>query len=308
MRWHSSGPGVILASLLLVVGLAACSGPAASLNGTGFSSDLYPSTVTAQVGQVFSATDYISVQPVAYSPSGTPYSVSRVELSDITYEVEPRFQTTAGVIAVAGPASHSPVTILARSTGRLDDPPPAFRCLRVGTEDFEVVGKFATVIADINYTDRGSFRTAGEATCEAAGTTTTASTSVAAPGTTTTTAAPPIVSPIEATFLQSAYSTYYQVKVSNLPGATFKWSVSIPSDPGCASGFQPGVPNSEEATWYHKDEAQGGPCNHGGQSYSEASGHPGAVTVVVTAPHLSCRASYFGTLTGRGSPPQCTRS
>jgi hypothetical protein len=90
------------------------------------------------------------------------------------------------------------------------------------------------------------------------------------------------------------------------PVWTFAWSVSIPTDPGCAAGFKGGTLTANQAVWYHQDVPEGGPCNHLGENYG-AAGHPGEVTLIVTSPAWTCTEQYFGTLTGTGNPTQCTR-
>jgi hypothetical protein len=80
--------------------------------------------------------------------------------------------------------------------------------------------------------------------------------------------------------------------------------VSIPADPGCASGFKGGAPAANQAAWFHADKAQGGPCSHDAEG---PNGHPGTVTVIVTSTQWRCEAHYAGTNTGDGDPAQCVR-
>lgn len=141
-------------------------------------------------------------------------------------------------------------------------------------------------------------------TAVAAGSTTTTATVVATPP-------PPALKPIDAVFTQSLFHTVYTEDAT--PGTlgqtlTYTWSVSIPADPGCASGFRGNTPQQNQATWYHADTSQGGPCNHSGQDYG-ASGHPGTVTVVVTSGLWRCTATISGTITQPGGTPQpCAHS
>jgi hypothetical protein len=115
----------------------------------------------------------------------------------------------------------------------------------------------------------------------------------------------PKVSPIHAVFTASApgakcappaCTTVYTVtaKGHNL---TYAWSVSIPVDPGCADGFHASTPKPNQATWYHADESEGGPCNHGGTTlyYGLSFGHPGWVTVEVKDKYWTCTAKFHGT-------------
>jgi len=84
---------------------------------------------------------------------------------------------------------------------------------------------------------------------------------------------------------------------------TYAWSLKIKADPGCARGFHPGTPAPNEATWYHADETEGGPCNHAGSEYYPATfGHPGKVKVVVKDNHWTCTARFHGTQGATGAP------
>jgi hypothetical protein len=97
-----------------------------------------------------------------------------------------------------------------------------------------------------------------------------------------TSVAPLVLSPIHAEFNQGAFTTTYTEKVPTLEGLSFAWSVSVPADPGCASGFKGNAPAANQAAWFHADAAEKGPCNHIGINYG-VKGHPGTVTVVVTS-------------------------
>jgi hypothetical protein len=121
---------------------------------------------------------------------------------------------------------------------------------------------------------------------------------------------PPQLNPIDAAFTQSAFSTVYTENATG-QDLRYQWSVSIPIDPGCAEGFHPNSPEAYEATWYHADVSEGGPCNHTGNDYDATGrGHPGTVTLVVSDGTWSCVATYYGTQgdngapQGVGSPPQ----
>lgn len=112
-------------------------------------------------------------------------------------------------------------------------------------------------------------------------------------------ASAPTVSPIQATFVQSEFATHYVVTAEDPNGKTltYQWRLIPPTaDPNCnhfsASGNQ--------AIWHHGDQDG---CNHNVQV---AQGHPGTVIVNVTDGQFTCTATYFGTVTGTGTAPQCT--
>ncbi len=113
---------------------------------------------------------------------------------------------------------------------------------------------------------------------------------------------PPTMVPISALFVPAYYTTYYTEGASPSTGLTYKWSVSIPPDPGCAAGFSQDAQNVNQADWYHADDSEGGPCSHGPNQYGP-KGHPGIVTVVVSGGGFTCQATYDGTLTGKGPNP-----
>lgn len=119
--------------------------------------------------------------------------------------------------------------------------------------------------------------------------------------------AAPVLTPIQAVFNQPAFSTSYTEQAAGEAGATYNWTVSIPNDPRCATGFTPGTPQPNKATWYHADVPDGGPCSHTAEDYGP-SGHHSTVTVEVTTSHWHCAATYNGTTTGAGAQPgACTR-
>lgn len=120
------------------------------------------------------------------------------------------------------------------------------------------------------------------------------------------TTAAPVLTPVHAVFTQSKFSTVYTESATG-SGLTYTWAVHIPADPNCAQGFKPETPSPNDATWFHADVSQGGPCNHSGHDYLESIGHPGLVAVLVTNKDWSCSATYEGTLTGSGNAPEaCT--
>ena len=85
-------------------------------------------------------------------------------------------------------------------------------------------------------------------------------------------------------------------------GLTFVWTVVMQADFGCAAGFKPNSPNPNQASWYHADVSEGGPCNHFGTD------HPGTVYLVVSNTDWVCTALYQGTLGGQGpAAPPCQR-
>ncbi|MGA2295786.1 MAG: hypothetical protein ABSG24_11290 [Acidimicrobiales bacterium] len=109
--------------------------------------------------------------------------------------------------------------------------------------------------------------------------------------------------PIQAVFTQALYHTVYTVPVYD-PDWSYDWSVSIPKDPRCASGFKENTPFLNKATWYHADVDIGGPCLHLAGDYG-ARGHPGTVTVIVSSSKFVCTLTYYGTITGEGGAPSC---
>ena len=132
------------------------------------------------------------------------------------------------------------------------------------------------------------------------------------PGAVETTFPPePKLSPIHAVFTPAppsqpcgpGYCTTVYTESATGDGLSFSWALSIPSDPGCAKGFEPGRPAANQATWYHADESEAGPCNHSGNTYdASGSGHPGTVTVTVANRDWSCTASFSGTQGPQGQP------
>ena len=122
----------------------------------------------------------------------------------------------------------------------------------------------------------------------------------------------PNVQGIQALFNQSAYSTYYTVEAT--PGApnqtlTYRWSLLMQADPGCASGFAGNTPTANQATWFHADKhPQGdeptGPCDH---TQQVGTGHPGQVTVlVISSDGWQCTATDTGTVTHFSEGASCS--
>jgi hypothetical protein len=120
----------------------------------------------------------------------------------------------------------------------------------------------------------------------------------------------PVLQPVHAVFHPStgsgcappACSTVYTLNATG-EGLTYRWTVSIPYDEECATGFKGGTPQPNQATWYHADASEGGPCNHSGNTYdARGDGHPGLVTVTVTDENWTCVATYSGTQGPSGAP------
>jgi hypothetical protein len=111
---------------------------------------------------------------------------------------------------------------------------------------------------------------------------------------------PPTVTPIHAVFNEATRSTLYTENVTG-QDLKYRWTVSIPADPPCANGFQPGVPQPNQATWNHADTEEGGPCSH--KAYDATGrGHPGTVWVTVYNRSWRCVATFVGTQGDYGIP------
>jgi hypothetical protein len=140
----------------------------------------------------------------------------------------------------------------------------------------------------------------------------TAATTTAPPATTAVASASlppaPSLAPVAAVFDQATFTTTYTVSVAPTDGLTYSWSVTIPDDPGCAAGFKGGSPAPNQATWFHKDSSQGGPCSHG-PGAAGPRGHNGVVSVIVSRGRWTCNATFQGTegangqSTASGDPP-----
>ena len=122
---------------------------------------------------------------------------------------------------------------------------------------------------------------------------------------------PPKLTPNDVVFTQATFSsTFTETPVAPSKGLSYKWKVSIPIDPECAHGFTGNKPKASQAYWFHADvtNVPKGPCNHAGNGYGP-QGHPGTVTLTVTAPRYVCTATVFGTITKVGPPPPaCTET
>ena len=125
-------------------------------------------------------------------------------------------------------------------------------------------------------------------------------------------AEPPLLTPIHVRFnpappgrhCSPPYCTSLYTERASSPGGetlSYQWAVSIPADPNCATGFRPRDPTPAQASWYHADVTEGGPCNH--QVYDAAgSGHPGTVVVVVSDYDWTCAATFYGTQGPQAQP------
>jgi hypothetical protein len=112
----------------------------------------------------------------------------------------------------------------------------------------------------------------------------------------------PTLSPVRAVFDPAQRATFYTIAVrAPLQGTpSYSWRLAPPSDdPDCNKfGSVPGAPN--RAVWHHADTDG---CSHAGVQ------HTGTVSVTVTTRAWVCSASFFGSLTRSGSPPQrCHRA
>jgi hypothetical protein len=120
------------------------------------------------------------------------------------------------------------------------------------------------------------------------------------PGAPTATPPAPKLSPISAVFDPAQRATFYVISVRATGQGTpnYSWHLSPPKDnPDCNKfGSIAGAP--ERAIWHHADSDG---CSHTGTQ------HLGTVTVTVTTRAWECKASFFGTLTHSGSPPQRCR-
>jgi hypothetical protein len=129
------------------------------------------------------------------------------------------------------------------------------------------------------------------------------STAPIAPTTTapTSTSAPlppaPKVNPIEATFSPVDRATFYTVSArSTKETPTYRWTLRPPVDNPTCRRFGPVTSRPNQAVWHHADTD--------GCSHRLGPEHLGTVTVVVTTPSWSCAATFTGTESRRGPPPQ----
>lgn len=112
---------------------------------------------------------------------------------------------------------------------------------------------------------------------------------------------PPTLTPIHAVFDQVTRSTVYTENATG-QDLKYRWTISIPFDPPCANGFQPGVPQPNQATWNHADNTEkGGSCNHAVYD-AQGGGHPGTVTVQVYNRSWRCVATFTGSQGDTGEP------
>jgi len=129
----------------------------------------------------------------------------------------------------------------------------------------------------------------------AAAATTTVATTTSAP-TTTAAAVPPApkLSAVHAVFVEAQRETTYAISATG-SNVSYAWQLTPPKDnPTCNKFAQvPGKPN--EAVWHHSSTDG---CTHNGFQ------HLGLVTVTVSTPDWQCVATFFGTLTHSGPPPQ----
>jgi hypothetical protein len=110
------------------------------------------------------------------------------------------------------------------------------------------------------------------------------------------TGSPPVLKPIHAVFHQSTLSTLY-IETAKGHHLTYRWSLSIPTDPKCAKGFHPNKPRPNEATWYHPGSDVGASdnfCDHSGAYVKRGRVHAGTITVRVQDTSWTCIARYYG--------------
>ncbi len=111
---------------------------------------------------------------------------------------------------------------------------------------------------------------------------------------------PPTVSAVEAVFDEGQRATFYSVTVraTRQGKPTYGWKLTPPADdPGCTR-FGPDPDSPDRAIWRHADTDG---CGHAGTE------HPGTVTVTITTASWECTATFVGSETRTGPPPQrCT--
>ena len=113
--------------------------------------------------------------------------------------------------------------------------------------------------------------------------------------------AAPKVEPLHANFVQSAFATFYTIKVEAPPGTSlrYEWSLKPPAaDPACDTFAQVKL-NPASAVWHHGDQDG---CDH---TKTGPQGHPGTVTVTITALPFVCTATFLGTETADGPAATC---
>jgi hypothetical protein len=270
-----------------------------------------PDEVTANVGD-----PPWTVHVTLSSRQDRTGSITSLDATGIGY-------TAYAPVKLSGLTTHPDISIPVGKSASLDDSPPTFDCAEVGGGGYAISMGLVARGAPLQVGNLGFDGTAplhidlvSDAICNPKGTTTTTSSTTTT--STTVVVPPPTIYPsaISAYFDQGAFSTYYTEPVYD-PTWTYKWSVSIPTDPSCASGFKGSTPTPDKATWYHADTSEGGPCNHSIQIYSSVTGHPGTVTLVVTPKDNSwtCEMTFNGTAPQNqdsrtpaiGNNPQCQK-
>lgn len=257
--------------------------------------------------------------------TGTTTTSRSIDLTNIA------FKTVNPPVGVVGSASHADIHLAGsgQEFTTIENPSPTFDCLAPGGGAYLVsLLSVLHIHSSTTYTVNGNQVTSpgvsrdvttnvsllGGASCTPKPTTTTSSSTTSTTVTPTTATGYP--NAITAYFDQGAFSTYYTEPIYN-PSWSYSWSVSIPVDPKCADGFHGSTPTPDKATWYHANTTQGGPCNHSGNAYSDATGHPGTVSLVVTPSDHSwhCEMLFNGSAPNNQDPrnpavgnnPQCQR-
>lgn len=113
---------------------------------------------------------------------------------------------------------------------------------------------------------------------------------------------PPKLTPIQATFVQTAFATTYTASATDPDGdkLTTSWSLVPPAqDPHC-NKFLTLLPT--KAVWHHGDQDN---CNHGVQG---PHGHKGIVRWAVSDGTWVCAETYDGTVSGAGGAAACVKS
>jgi len=258
---------------------------------------LDPDSVTSTYpGSAWTAT--VTVANIGNGHFGIDYDL-------FVYEVSESSTQPVAVLPVTHPSGHG--NGVAVGSSRATSPPSQFVCGGTGNGTYTI--NF-TIRFSGGWLDYNSYALTGDAGCTGTTTSTTTTT------TTTTSTSSPSPSPtphypaaFTATFNPDAYSTLYTEPVTD-PSWTYHWTVQMQADAPCGSGFAGNTPQSNQATWFHADKdaqppAPKGPCDH--NFYSNTTGHPGYVTLVVTGPGFHCQAQYFGSVSGTSQPPMCVK-
>jgi hypothetical protein len=120
-----------------------------------------------------------------------------------------------------------------------------------------------------------------------------------APVSTAPTVAPaPKLTPVHAEFVEAQRETVYTISATGGGAATYRWQLTPPKGNPTCNKFAPVPDKPNEAVWHHADTDG---CTHTGFQ------HLGLVTVTVTTADWECTATFFGTLTKNGPPPQRCR-